>query len=188
MQKEIVNEEFLKRKDIYNIKIGGNGGWFGKGTIIVKDPKTNKNFIINKNDQRIVLEQLINIQKNKIIVKDPKTSKCFQVDKNDQRWINKQLVGVTKGVNPNPDTIVAKDINGNKFRIKTSQFYKLKQKGIVFGVAKDIKRPKGFAVGYKNSQYGTMWITNGIQNKKIKKDQIIPEGWRKGRNCKPYKN
>jgi hypothetical protein len=32
----------------------------------------------------------------------------------------------------------------------------------------------------KNSQYGTMWITNGITNKKIKKDDIIPEGWEKG--------
>ena len=33
----------------------------------------------------------------------------------------------------------------------------------------------------KNSQYGTMWITDGMKNKKIKKNEIIPEGWRKGR-------
>jgi len=33
-----------------------------------------------------------------------------------------------------------------------------------------------------NSQYGTMWITNGIDNRKIKKEQdVIPEGWYKGR-------
>lgn len=32
-----------------------------------------------------------------------------------------------------------------------------------------------------NSQYGTMWITDGINNKKIKKDSIIPDGWYKGR-------
>jgi hypothetical protein len=36
--------------------------------------------------------------------------------------------------------------------------------------------------GSKNSQFGTMWITNGIENKKIKKDlDNIPEGWYKGR-------
>ncbi len=35
--------------------------------------------------------------------------------------------------------------------------------------------------GNKNSQYGTMWITNGIENKKIKKDDLIPSGYYKGR-------
>jgi hypothetical protein len=37
-------------------------------------------------------------------------------------------------------------------------------------------------IGSKNSQFGTIWITNGQENKKIKKDvDIIPEGWYKGR-------
>jgi hypothetical protein len=31
------------------------------------------------------------------------------------------------------------------------------------------------------SQYGTMWITDGLNNRKIKKDDSIQEGWRKGR-------
>ena len=35
-----------------------------------------------------------------------------------------------------------------------------------------------------NSQTGTMWITNGIENKKIKQVDIIPEGWYKGRKIK----
>lgn len=35
--------------------------------------------------------------------------------------------------------------------------------------------------GSKNSQYGTMWITNGIESKKIKKDEQIPDGWNSGR-------
>jgi hypothetical protein len=35
--------------------------------------------------------------------------------------------------------------------------------------------------GSGNSQYGSMWITNGSENKKIKKFDIIPEGWYKGR-------
>ena len=38
--------------------------------------------------------------------------------------------------------------------------------------------------GSMNSQYGTMWISNGIDNKKIQKDSIIPEGWHKGRKIK----
>ncbi len=35
--------------------------------------------------------------------------------------------------------------------------------------------------GNKNSQFGSMWITNGTQNTKIKKSESIPEGWYKGR-------
>jgi len=38
--------------------------------------------------------------------------------------------------------------------------------------------------GEKNSQYGSFWITNGIENKKWKKDTIIPNGWYKGRKIK----
>lgn len=40
------------------------------------------------------------------------------------------------------------------------------------------------ACGNNNSQYGTMWITNEFTNKKIKNDDVIPEGWRKGRVLK----
>ena len=35
--------------------------------------------------------------------------------------------------------------------------------------------------GEKNSQFGTKWITNNVSNKKIKKDALVPEGWRAGR-------
>jgi hypothetical protein len=40
---------------------------------------------------------------------------------------------------------------------------------------------KGRHSNSNNSQYGTMWITNGIENKKIKKEDSIPEGWQRGR-------
>lgn len=39
----------------------------------------------------------------------------------------------------------------------------------------------GYQQGEKNSQFGMMWITNGIKSTKIKKEDIIPDGWRKGR-------
>jgi hypothetical protein len=35
--------------------------------------------------------------------------------------------------------------------------------------------------GDKNSQFGTIWITNGVSSKKIKKESAIPEGWRVGK-------
>ena len=35
--------------------------------------------------------------------------------------------------------------------------------------------------GKGNSQYGTMWITDGTNNQKIKKTDTIPGGWNRGR-------
>jgi group I intron endonuclease len=43
---------------------------------------------------------------------------------------------------------------------------------------------KGKHDGELNSQYGTIWITNGKENKKIKTYEEIPNGWEKGRVLK----
>ena len=40
--------------------------------------------------------------------------------------------------------------------------------------------------GKGNSQYGTIWITNGIINIKLKNTESIPEGFYKGRVIKKY--
>ena len=45
---------------------------------------------------------------------------------------------------------------------------------------KEIKHQQGVS----NSQYGTMWITNGTSNKKVPKDQALEDGWTKGRKLK----
>lgn len=36
-------------------------------------------------------------------------------------------------------------------------------------------------MGEGNSQYGTCWITNGLENRKIKNTDIIPDNWYRGR-------
>lgn len=40
----------------------------------------------------------------------------------------------------------------------------------------------GHQKGTKNSQYGTVWITNGVLNNKVHKDLPLPAGYRKGRS------
>jgi len=42
------------------------------------------------------------------------------------------------------------------------------------------KMRKSKNVGSSNSQFGTMWITNGQENKKIRTEETIPNGWTKG--------
>lgn len=39
-------------------------------------------------------------------------------------------------------------------------------------------------IGSSNSQFGTCWITNGIENKKIWRGSEIPEGWKLGRKIR----
>jgi len=39
-------------------------------------------------------------------------------------------------------------------------------------------------VGSQNNQYGSMWITNGVLNRKIKLDSNIPDGYKKGRTLR----
>ncbi len=36
-------------------------------------------------------------------------------------------------------------------------------------------------IGSKNSRYGSMWITNGINSRSIWKIDKIPDGWKRGR-------
>jgi len=43
------------------------------------------------------------------------------------------------------------------------------------------KAKLGKFIGKNNPSYGTMWITDGTVNKKIKKTESIPDGWRNGR-------
>jgi len=43
---------------------------------------------------------------------------------------------------------------------------------------------KGKHLGELNSQFGTIWITNEKENKKIKNTETIPMGWKKGRKIK----
>ena len=42
----------------------------------------------------------------------------------------------------------------------------------------------GMYDGEKNPQFGTCWITNGVDSIKIKKGENIPEGWKLGRVIK----
>lgn len=64
---------------------------------------------------------------------------------------------------------IKKNINHNTFQGKTHSIETLE------------KMRKSKNQGEKNSQYGTYWITNGIDNKKIKKIDKIPDNWYLGR-------
>ncbi len=138
MESQIVNEEFIKRKDTYNIKEGGYGGW----------DYINSNGLSKNGGDKFAwyLEKL----------KDDDFKKIDNLIKSE-RFKRLHREGKLKYDN----------FTGKHHTEETKR---------KIGEANSKHQQ-----GSKNSQYGTMWITNGKENKKIKKDQEIPEGWYKGR-------
>lgn len=120
----------------------------------------------NQNEKFITLDEFYNNKskyqawaKNKILVKD-KSGKCFMVNINDERYISGELKSVWFG----------------KHHTEESK-QKLKE------TYKKIKHQQG----EKNSQYGTCWIHNNKESKKIKKEYVneyLKSGWVIGRKMK----
>ena len=71
---------------------------------------------------------------------------------------------------------------GTECSEETKQKMSAAQKGRI--VTDEAKEKLRAYTQEKNSQFGSIWITDGNTNMKIKKDAIIPEGWSKGRTFK----
>jgi len=107
---------------------------------------------------------------------------------NKQPWVHttNRIIGdikkskTLKGRRPSENTLIAVRLMHQDGRVKYDTFtgkqhtIETKQK---MSIAK-----KGKGCNQHNSQFGTIWITDGISNKKIKKDVTIPEGWNRGRS------
>ena len=81
--------------------------------------------------------------------------------KTDESWIKKRKAELSLASKGNKSFTDRKHKEESKLKIGITN--SIKQKGVL------------------NSQFGTQWITNGIINKKIKKDEKIPNGWKLGR-------
>ena len=91
----------------------------------------------------------------------------------------KKVSNTLKGRSPSPSTV-----KGIKLAHSTGKYRYDTFTGKAHNdeTKKKIGEANSRLTGQRNSQFGTMWITNGQENKKIKRDvDIIPEGWYKGR-------
>lgn len=145
-EKEIVNEEFIKRNDTYNLRLGGYGGFD----------------YLNRNGYNI-------------IGINNRTSCSFE----------KMSVGAKKSVKIQKEKKIG--IFSEEFvsKGKDEEFMKMMQEKSLSKESREKRKQtmkeNKHQQGEKHSQYGTMWISDGTRNKKIKKEETIPEGWFKGR-------
>jgi hypothetical protein len=161
-ENEIVDEEFVSRKDTYNIKLGGSGGFdhLNYGTAKSKnlrfDPEYQKNISWLSHPEKYGVADVQEWRRRG----QKKIQELIDIGKfNPTKWFDEHPKIRQKGLDKmnSPEAMTK--------RIKT--FHAM-----------------GHQQGSKNSQYGTCWITNEIENKKIKKENIsewFNKGWKFGR-------
>lgn len=153
-ESELVTEEFCLREDTYNICVGGKGG-FG---------------YINANYLGIPIEE----QRKR----DPSLSKRASkagCDKLKEMRKTDEYKLVMKQTSIKAVLGLKEKYPNGTFHGKT---HSDDTKALLSASA------KGKHDGEKNSQFGKSWYTNGADNIKLKSDDVIPEGFHKGRILK----
>lgn len=152
MESELVNEEFVSRKDTYNLKTGGSGGFDYINSNNLNGFSKKENAIRGRELANLALKDKYGDSWNVVISRKGGLATKKSVS-DEERERRKRLLlhhaHLEKATQHRKETFV---------KIKHQQ-------------------------GKTNSQYGTCWITNGLESKKIKKVDIhlLQDGWRLGR-------
>jgi hypothetical protein len=161
-EKEVVTPEFLLREDTYNLRRGGHGGFD----------------YINANQLQGFLNP-VNSRKGR-----ETTNKILEL-RYGEDWRK-----VISAIAHSKLKFLKETVPGFKEQLRNGS--KVASDAALSSSARKKRKETLASIqhqqGTKNSQFGTMWITNGIENKKIKKDAVIPEGWNKGRKCNMASN
>ena len=116
-------------------------------------------------------------------------------------WINSRALNVNNGVNVRLTSAAAREIAESVSRrrredpeydrwFRDIQTAKLRINKAPFAgkrhteeTKQKMSRAASQRLGDRTSQFGSMWITDGADNKKIRRGDPIPEGWSPGRKC-----
>lgn len=154
-EKELVTQEFLLRENTYNLRRGGHGGFDYINNNITLRKDKNK---LARESTDLILEQRWGSNWRSVLGKLASIASKTEVAKIKRK-----------------QTLKDRNIKSDASKMNTPEVNKKR-----IAKFKEI----GHQQGEKNSQAGTLWITNGTESKKIKKTDSIPEGWNKGRKIK----
>lgn len=192
-EKELVNDEFIKNGNTYNVILGGGG--FNSYNLITVRGKDGNTLSAHKTDPRYLSGELVSIQKGIAIVRD-KNDNIFQVSVDDPRYLSGEFIPHNKG--KNLGSFAVKDKYNNKFQVSVDDPRYISGELLAIWTGKkhneETKRKIGeknsiLQKGDKNSQFDTCWIynLNIKESKKIKNSELdkwISNGWIKGRKMK----
>ena len=176
---KIVDDSLVKDRKCYNLTIGGGSAPAGMGTYVNKDNPNDIRYL-STNDPLVLSKQFIGISTGKAIYKNKENSNDIRrLSVDDPLVLSGQFIGITIGFG----NFKNKD---NPYDMRwLSVDDPLVLSGQFIGVMKGIKQSEEIILkktGNKNGSWNTVWITNGIDTKKIKKSDKIPDGWKLGRS------
>lgn len=161
-EEELVTASFCLREDTYNLALGGHGGF-----------------------EYINRHKLYGFSNPELARKGRKLAN----DKMKEQWGDDWFAILQKKA-----TNGRIALHEEKWGIDSTYTNRMKESSMIGIAAMNTdeamaKKKEKFvrnchAQGSKNSQYGTMWITNGTDNKKIKTEDPIPTHWGRGRTTK----
>lgn len=190
----VVNNELVKNPNCYNICHGGKKSTLG--IVICKDVDGNR-FEVPIDDERYIKQEIIPFNKKYIYYGNKLTGEICKKTY-DQEYLDSYLNNPNYQIFPfghDIHYIRVYDEIGNIIFVNRQDenvkngIYKrvptlLKHSEQTKNKLRQIYKKNGHQKGERNSQFGTKWINNGIQNKKIKKDELntyIENGWVSGK-------
>jgi len=110
IERVIVNGDFIKRDDNFNLVIGGDGGWCHMiGRVVVKEHNS-ETFSVDKNDERYLNGELVHITTGKTTVRAVDGS-VYSVSVDDERYLSGEFTPISYNL------VTVKNGNGDTFKV-----------------------------------------------------------------------
>ena len=187
--KDNLEKPILIDRDEYYSNLDKYKTYFSE-TVIVKFKDDNKDdwFSITLDEYYKNKDKYITVTTGKVVVyilnnDGTISNKTSLVSKEDyDKYKNIKYLSITSKIFARKVIVVKKDDKNRKavyMDIDDPRYLSGEYVGVNYGI-KQSDKTVAKKMGNKNGSYGSMWITNGKENKKVY-DGIIPNGWHKGR-------